>query len=70
MPKEIPDVDNLEVAAYFTSARFIGGDFIRFLGSENKKRLGLLIGDVCVERCTRSAYYGSSILSFLKRNHL
>ncbi|OQB45132.1 MAG: Phosphoserine phosphatase RsbU [bacterium ADurb.Bin157] len=47
MPREIPDVDNLEVAAYFHPARFIGGDFIRFLGSENKKRLGLLIGDVC-----------------------
>ena len=24
------DVDNLEVAAYFHPARFIGGDFIKF----------------------------------------
>lgn len=47
MPREIPKIEGLDVAAYFHSARFIGGDFIRFLPGEHKKRLGLLIGDVC-----------------------
>lgn len=47
MPRNIPQIKGLDVAAYFHSARFIGGDFIRFLPGEHKKRLGVLIGDVC-----------------------
>ncbi len=47
MPREIPNIDGLEIASYFHPASFIGGDFLRFVGSENKKKLEVLIGDVC-----------------------
>ncbi len=47
MPRQIPKIAGIEVASYLKPARFIGGDFLRFIESDSRKGLGILIGDVC-----------------------
>lgn len=46
MQREAPMLDGLEVATYSRPARFIGGDFVRYVDAPGKNRLGILIGDV------------------------
>lgn len=47
MPRQIPKIAGIEVAPYLKPARFIGGDFLRFIESDSRRGLGILIGDVC-----------------------
>lgn len=46
MPRTKPDMKGLKIATFIKPARFVGGDFIRYM-NENKKQLAFLIGDVC-----------------------
>lgn len=47
MPRSIPNIPGLNTAVYFHPASFIGGDFLQLVGSEDKRKLEVLIGDVC-----------------------
>ncbi|HNX78007.1 MAG TPA: PP2C family protein-serine/threonine phosphatase [Candidatus Rifleibacterium sp.] len=47
MPRQKIRVPGLEVASYLKPARFIGGDFLRYIEGDNPDILGILIGDVC-----------------------
>lgn len=47
MPRQIPEVNGIEVASYLKPARFIGGDFLRYVEDGSRNGLGILIGDVC-----------------------
>lgn len=47
MPRQVPDVDGIEVASFLKPARFIGGDFLRFVEDASRSNIGVLIGDVC-----------------------
>ncbi|MBU1105221.1 MAG: serine/threonine-protein phosphatase [Candidatus Riflebacteria bacterium] len=46
MQRETPMLRGLELAAYSRPARFIGGDFVRYIEESGKNQLGILIGDV------------------------
>lgn len=45
LPKELPDLPNWQVTAYYQPARAVGGDFYDFIPSEDG-RLGIVVGDV------------------------
>lgn len=45
LPKELPDLPNWQVTAYYQPARAVGGDFYDFIPYEDG-RLGIVIGDV------------------------
>jgi serine phosphatase RsbU (regulator of sigma subunit) len=45
LPKEVPDVEGYELAAYYQPAREVGGDFYDFLELD-ENHLGLVVGDV------------------------
>lgn len=47
LPRELPDVKGINIATFIKPARFVGGDFIRYVKGNNQKQLGFLIGDVC-----------------------
>ena len=47
LPRALPDMKGLKVATFIKPARFVGGDFIRYIYGNNPKQLGFLIGDVC-----------------------
>lgn len=47
MPRQMPTVEGIEVASYLKPARFIGGDFLRYVEGASRTNLGILIGDVC-----------------------
>ncbi len=47
MPRDLPDMKGLKIATFIKPARFVGGDFIRYIYGNNPKQLGFLIGDVC-----------------------
>ncbi len=47
MPRQIPEIAGIEVASYLKPARFIGGDFLRYIDNGSQETLGILIGDVC-----------------------
>lgn len=46
MQREAPSLPGLEIATYSRPARFIGGDFVRYVEKPDVGRLGILIGDV------------------------
>lgn len=46
MQREAPSLPGLSVATYSQPARFIGGDFVRYVEEPARGRLGILIGDV------------------------
>lgn len=45
LPRELPELDGWQLAAYYQPARAVGGDFYDFLYFEDG-RLGIVIGDV------------------------
>jgi serine phosphatase RsbU (regulator of sigma subunit) len=45
LPKSLPDLEGYQIAAYYQSAREVGGDFYDFLRLPDG-RLGLIVGDV------------------------
>jgi serine phosphatase RsbU (regulator of sigma subunit) len=45
LPKEVPQIDGYNVAAYYQPAREVGGDFYDFLRFDDG-RVGIVIGDV------------------------
>jgi serine phosphatase RsbU (regulator of sigma subunit)/anti-sigma regulatory factor (Ser/Thr protein kinase) len=45
LPKQLPQMPNWQLSAYYSPARFVGGDFYDFIHLEDG-RLGILIGDV------------------------
>jgi serine phosphatase RsbU (regulator of sigma subunit)/anti-sigma regulatory factor (Ser/Thr protein kinase) len=45
LPKKLPEISGWKLAAYYSPARFVGGDFYDFIYLEDG-RLGILIGDV------------------------
>jgi phosphoserine phosphatase RsbU/P len=45
LPREIPDLENVDIAAYYKSAREVGGDYYDFIELEDGL-LGVAIGDV------------------------
>jgi len=45
LPKELPDLPNWQVTAYYQPARAVGGDFYDFIPYEDG-RLGIVVGDV------------------------
>ncbi len=47
LPRNLPDMDGIKLATFIKPARFVGGDFIRYITGNNPKQLGFLIGDVC-----------------------
>ncbi len=47
MPRTQPDMKGLKIATFIKPARFVGGDFIRYIYGNNPKQLAFLIGDVC-----------------------
>ena len=47
LPRALPDMKGLKIATFIKPARFVGGDFIRYIYGNNPKQLGFLIGDVC-----------------------
>ena len=47
MPRNLPEMNGLKIATFIKPARFVGGDFIRYVSGKNPKQLGFLIGDVC-----------------------
>jgi serine phosphatase RsbU (regulator of sigma subunit) len=47
LPRQMPEIEGIEVASYLKPARFIGGDFLRYIDEGSHKNLGILIGDVC-----------------------
>ena len=47
LPRALPDMKDFKVATFIKPARFVGGDFIRYIYGNNAKQLGFLIGDVC-----------------------
>lgn len=47
LPRALPAVKGLKVATFIKPARYVGGDFIRYIYGNNPKQLGFLIGDVC-----------------------
>lgn len=47
LPRSIPDLNGISIATFIKPARFVGGDFIRYINGNNPKQLGFLIGDVC-----------------------
>ena len=48
MQRNFPPTPGVQVASFMQPlARFIGGDFFRFLRHRDPKKLGILIGDVC-----------------------
>ncbi len=47
LPRELPEVKGINIATFIKPARFVGGDFIRYIKGNNQKQLGFLIGDVC-----------------------
>jgi serine phosphatase RsbU (regulator of sigma subunit) len=46
MPRQIPEIAGVKMASFLKPARFIGGDFLRF-GSSGEKKQQILLGDVC-----------------------
>lgn len=46
MQREAPSLPGLSAATYSRPARFIGGDFVRYVEDPARGRLGMLIGDV------------------------
>jgi sigma-B regulation protein RsbU (phosphoserine phosphatase) len=46
MQRAVPSASGLEVATYSRPARFIGGDFVRFVDNPDSSKLGILVGDV------------------------
>lgn len=47
LPRTLPNIKGLKVASFIKPARFVGGDFIRYIYGNNPKQFGFLIGDVC-----------------------
>lgn len=45
LPKQLPELPNWQLSAYYLPARFVGGDFYDFIHLDDG-RLGILIGDV------------------------
>lgn len=45
LPKQVPELPGWKLSAYYSSARFVGGDFYDFIYLADG-RLGILIGDV------------------------
>jgi anti-sigma regulatory factor (Ser/Thr protein kinase) len=45
LPRELPELDGWQVAAYYRPARTVGGDFYDFIDLPNG-RIGLVVGDV------------------------
>jgi serine phosphatase RsbU (regulator of sigma subunit)/anti-sigma regulatory factor (Ser/Thr protein kinase) len=45
LPKQLPELPGWKLSAYYSSARFVGGDFYDFIHLADG-RLGILIGDV------------------------
>lgn len=47
MPRQPLATTGIKVASFLRPARFIGGDFLRYVDHGSKDRLSILIGDVC-----------------------
>ncbi|NCB39180.1 MAG: serine/threonine-protein phosphatase [Erysipelotrichia bacterium] len=47
MPRYLPELAGIKIASYLKPARFIGGDFLRYVADSSGDCLGILIGDVC-----------------------
>ncbi len=47
LPRTLPNMGGLKIATFIKPARFVGGDFIRYINGNNPNQLGFLIGDVC-----------------------
>lgn len=47
LPRNLPDMKGIKLATFIKPARFVGGDFIRYINGNNPNQLGFLIGDVC-----------------------
>lgn len=70
MQREVPVLPGLEVATYSRPARFIGGDFVRYVEQIELHRLGILIGDVSGKGIPAALVMAVVVCLFNERNNL
>lgn len=70
MQREIPVLSGLEIATYSRPARFIGGDFVRYVEQIELYRLGILIGDVSGKGIPAALVMAVVICLFNEKNNL
>lgn len=70
MQREIPVSPGLEIATYSRPARFIGGDFVRYVEQVELYRLGILIGDVSGKGIPAALVMAVVICLFNEKNSL
>lgn len=72
LPKQLPELDGWELAAYFCPAREVAGDFYDAFMMGGGRRLGLVIADVCdkgVPAALFMALTRSLVRAFAQQHH-
>jgi len=72
LPKDLPQVDNWELAAKFQPAREVAGDFYDAFTLNQGRRVGIVIGDVCdkgVGAALFMALFRSLIRAFAQQHY-
>ncbi len=71
LPRKIPSLEGVELAAFYRAAREVGGDYYDFFLIDEKKRLGLVMADVSgkgIPGCILMAMTRSTLHSQVRLN--